>query len=131
MDICLQCGGPIPEERRRYHAKYCSSHCSNLKNGKRYRYLNPKPIFSTDTVGLISEHRVVIDLLSKGYEVFRAVSHACSCDLAILKNGHLLRVEVRTGRYTSTGKIWHNQKGFKADVLATVMPEEIIYEPTL
>jgi hypothetical protein len=70
-------------------------------------------------------------LLLKGFEVFRAVSSACSCDLAILKEGMLKRIEVRTGRRCTNGKIYWPVKTEveNYDVLAIVLPDEIIYKP--
>lgn len=56
---------------------------------------------STGKVGAISELIVCADLLKKGWEVFRTVSQSCSCDLIVIKNKKILRIEVRTGRYRS------------------------------
>jgi hypothetical protein len=73
-------------------------------------------------VGVLSELVVCVDLLQKGYEVFRGVSPSCSCDLAILKNGKLKRVEVTTGHYkkdrTLVAPNHHNAEDF--DILAIV-----------
>jgi len=130
MGYCLRCGGEIPEDRLRHHAFYCSPRCAYLARRAEYVKANPKPVFNTATVGAIAELRVCLDLMNKGYEVFRAVSPASSCDLAILKDRNLLRVEVRTGRKSPTGKIYKSYLGkrVKADILATVLPYEIIYD---
>ena len=71
----------------------------------------------------------------KGYNVFRALSPSCPCDLAILKDHKLFKVEVRTAHISTSGKIYkvknksdiHNN----IDVYAWVLPDEIIYEPEL
>jgi len=129
--ICLECGNGIPSKRRS-NAKYCSSHCQAKRSARFYRRNNPYrdiPI-PTGTVGAISEFRVVIDCLSKGYEVFRACSPACSCDLAILANGVLLRIEVKTSYRNQNGNVATHSK-IQADILAKVLPEVIIYEPPL
>lgn len=86
----------------------------------------------TGTVGAIGELRVAIDLLSKKYEVFKALSPSCSCDLAILKNGKLKTIEVRTGNeimLRSSEK--YKKKYVKAEILAIVdyANEKIIYYP--
>ena len=39
-----------------------------------------------------------VDLMKRGYEVFRALSPACSCDLIALGPFGALRIEVRTGK---------------------------------
>lgn len=49
------------------------------------------------TRGAVAELLVAANLMAEGFEVFRALSAACSCDLAVLCNGRLVRVEVRTG----------------------------------
>lgn len=93
---CRGCGNPIPEARKRYNAVYCSRLCMQDANKQKYREINPDTLLSSGTVGAVSELVVCADLLKRGYEVFRAVSPSCSCDLAILKEGKLHRVEVRT-----------------------------------
>jgi hypothetical protein len=99
---------------------------------RRYRNENPKSQLSTPVIGIIAEHRVIVDLLTRGYDVFHAASPACSCDLAVLKNGNLLRVEVTTGKYTPTRKIFyppHNKNNY--DIVAAVLPDQIYYFPDL
>ncbi len=48
----------------------------------------------------MSELLVSVDLMKKGYSVFRSISPACFCDLIAIKEGEIMKVEVRTG-YTS------------------------------
>jgi len=60
------------------------------------------------TAGAIGELRVCADLMERGFEVFRALSQARhSCDIVALRNGLMLRIEVRTGtqRTPSTGYV--------------------------
>jgi hypothetical protein len=109
---------------------YCSTGCSNQRRYGKAKLR--KAGISTGTRGAISEVVVCADLMERGMEVFRAVSPACSCDLAILNNAGLLRVEVRTGyRDLITGKI-NAQRNHNADILAIcVNGEEVIYEPPI
>ncbi len=94
--------------------------------------MNPKPSLSNNTSGVVGEYRVIIDLLVQGYEIFRACSPSCSCDLAILKNGKLLRLEVTTGKYTTTGKFsTPKHVSEKYDIIATVLHDKIVYNPPL
>jgi len=58
---------------------------------------------STSTIGATSELLVAADLLRRGFEVFRAVSPTCSCDLGVLRDGRFLRVEVKTVRKSERG----------------------------
>lgn len=96
-----------------------------------YRALNPKPLLSTGTTGAVSELVASVDLLRKGYEVFRALSPSCSCDLAILKDHQLLRIEVRTGKRSATGKITYPPDRANADHFAVVVGTEVHYFPVL
>lgn len=90
---------------------------------------------ASSTTGAVSELTVACDLLKRGYEVFRAVSPSCSCDLAILKDNKLVRVEVRTAqRNQVTGNVLYpNPDRNRFDVLALVLlaDNEIIYIPEL
>ena len=83
----------------------------------------------------MSELRVAVDLLSKGYEVFRAVSPACSCDLVALREGQLpLRIEVRTANFQLNSRATmprHSADAGKQDHFAFVLPNSISYEPAL
>jgi len=125
---CEFCGESIPEERQRHHAKFCSDRCRVRRDLERYHARNPKKTLPNTTSGAISEYRVIVDLLSKGFEVFRSATLSSSCDLAILIDGCLFRVEVRTGKRSSTGKIYRPIQKIRTDILATVLPDQIIYE---
>ena len=74
----------------------------------------------------MGELLVSADLLKKGYEVFRALSPGCSCDLVAMKNEKLIRVEVKT-RQKSQGSFSFKTKK-KADLLALVMGDKVLYK---
>lgn len=83
------------------------------------------------TVGAMNELLVASDLLRRGYEVYRAMSPAASCDLLVLRDGVLAgRVEVRTTRRDSTGvlqrRVTTADRG-RFDVLALVEPNGAIH----
>jgi len=85
---------------------------------------------STGDIGAVGELKTVVDLMSRGFEVFRAVSPAASCDLIALKEGKSVRVEVRTGR-RGRDRVLCNRRG-NYDILAVVLPDgNIHYEPLL
>jgi len=86
---------------------------------KKYGFKSP---LGTAIIGAIGEYLVIADLLEKGYEVFYAATRTSSCDLVILNNGLLRRVEVKV-----------NQQAVfpRADILALVTSEGIIYQPDL
>jgi len=79
---------------------------------------------SKATTGAVSELVVAADLLRKGYEVFRAMSPACSCDLLINKNGSMKRIEVRSGYRTQDGMArcsFQPRDRGRSDILAIVL----------
>ena len=130
---CIRCGKKLPTSRW----KYCSYECYSIYNREKFDRDNPTTFRgnNSSTTGAISELRVAVDLMCKGYNVFRALSPSCPCDLAVLKNGKLLRIEVRTTYRSQTGqpnkvKASRDDKD-NIDIYASVLADEIIYEPTL
>lgn len=121
--------------KKNYGAKAQNQNiCS--KDCRRFFYKSTSPWkevrLSACTVGAMHEIKVSYELLSKGYEVFRALSPSCSCDLLILKDGKPLRVEVRTGHYTMNGKLYYPENKFigtKYELMAVVTHKEIVYIP--
>jgi hypothetical protein len=85
------------------------------------------------TTGAISELVVAVDLTRKGFEVFRAVDPSASCDLLALKDGVVVRVEVRTGTRAINGRVSfapHNLGPHRQDCVAVVLAgDEIVYVP--
>lgn len=77
--------------------------------------------------------RVCVDLLERGYSVFRSVSPSCKCDLVAMKGGVLTRVEVKTAYMSLGGKIMApNGDKNEYDVMAyAVRGHGIVYEPSL
>ena len=129
--ICSICGKIIPEHRQRRRAKSCSDKCGALLQKRKYHQLNPYSVFTQNVSGAIAEYRTIIDLLSHGFEVFHSVNPGSPCDLAILKNNKLFRVEVKSLRYSASGVPYKPTKPIRADILASVMPDKIIYSPPL
>lgn len=129
--ICIKCGKEIKGSRW----KYCSFDCYRETQHDKYVGNNPFKGKSSATTGAISELRAAVDLLVKGYDVFRAVSPSCPCDLAVLKDNKLLRIEVRTIYKSTSGKLYKNPQKRddieNIDIYAWVLPDEIIYEPEL
>lgn len=87
--------------------------------------------------GAASELIVAVDLLHKGYEVYRAVVHTTSCDLAMGKRGGpLWRVEVKTAlpsfKRDGTPRLGTQPNWGYFDVLAYVHTDgRIVYRPAL
>lgn len=126
--FCLQCKKPF-SPRNKHRRKFCSGRCSSAYHQMAVpSYL---PELSTATIGALNELRVCVDLLAKGYEVFRSVSPSCSCDLIICKKGVSVRVEVRTAYRNKNGEVVHPKSNIRAECVAAVLDDEIIYKPEL
>lgn len=125
---CGICLGPMERKGRRGRsAKYCSGACAREAARRKYRLANPYPypgvVLPSGSVGAASELRVAVDLLMRGHSVFRALSPSSPCDLAVLCQGQLLRVEVRTKAQTPAGSVYKEAavSGLRCDVLAVVI----------
>lgn len=59
----------------------------------------------TATTGALAELVVAADLLRRGFEVYRAVSPAAKSDLVIVRDGRILRVQVKTTYRRANGKL--------------------------
>lgn len=133
--LCRRCSAQIPEARLRKRAIFCTAKCRREQDRANWEAINPgRRSIPTASVGAISELLVGADLLRRGYEVFRALSASCSCDLAILRGGKLTRIEVRTGVAGKNGKVyfsWRQSDNGRHDVLAIVTNGVIDYRPSL
>jgi len=127
--LCKTCG--VAFETARLLQKFCSRKCLTTDRNSQFKSLQQYPGIPPGTVGAIGELVVAADLLQRGYEVFRSLSPSASCDLAILKDGQLLRIEVRTGYQSAEKKLIVSNKNHRADVLAVNTNAGIIYIPTL
>jgi hypothetical protein len=83
----------------------CNSSCykvaceSSTDSEDRFRFNSVSKV-TTGTIGATHELVVSADLLKRGFGVFRALSPSCPCDLILMIDGALFRLEVRTGRRT-------------------------------
>ena len=134
MKQCPQCHTSFAPNPIRTHQRYCSDSCRREYNSHRFRLpsLGQELEIPASTVGALNELRAAVDLMARGYHVFRALSPSCECDLIATSNGQSLRIEVRTAYRGPNGKLHcRTIKSNKADILAAVMPNEIVYLPEL
>jgi hypothetical protein len=143
VQACLNCGIEITPEVRQSghrhkghkHLRYCSVKCRSEFWRKKWQAVNSeRPALPSATVGAIHEYVVGIDLLRRGWPVFRSLSPACHCDLAVVAGGELLLVEVTTGFRTIAGALsWPTKRAsYVFDVLAVVEKNgQITYIPEL
>ena len=75
--------------------KFCSKSCERKTNAPLRENLN----ISSGKVGTISELLVCIDLMKKGWEVYKAIYQSSFCAAIAIKNGVILKLEIRTGYY--------------------------------
>lgn len=127
--LCIRCNEPIPDARRRGRNRerlmYCSTRCAAGS-----RRVTTRLDLPPATVGAVSELVASADLMRQGFAVFRAMSPACSCDLLILCDGIVQRVEVRTGQRLVNGNfsfpLRHTDAG-RFDILAVVIENTDVY----
>lgn len=79
---------------------FCSARCVDLFWSKG---ADEESNLCTGTRGAIHELAVSIDLMRKGWHVFRAISPACPVDLIAMRDGVIYRVQVKKGRLTKAG----------------------------
>jgi len=133
MKTCEECEKDLEGIRpRNPRRKFCSPKCARISYIKMYAGNNPIKGISAGTVGAVNELVVSIDLLRKGFAVFRAISPCCPVDLAVLIDGKLIKIEVTTGYVTPKGKLVFPRHHGGHDVMAVVVGEsEIHYLPPL
>ncbi len=100
---CLICHKTFSTSRS--WQKTCSEECRKEHYIKQQNRQGIFPTLASGTTGAIAELAVSTDLLKKEYSVFRALSPSCFCDLIAIKKDQILRVEVRTGYKSNSGKI--------------------------
>ena len=139
-ELCKQCGHPL--EGGRSNRKFCNKICAGEYAKRQWRERNPaSPLgkLATGTIAEVNEMRVAIDLLSRGYEVYRAAFQGMPCDMYIMKGSKDIgqRIEVTTGNFTSNATLSHPTRDpSKYDVLAVVATTAdgratIVYKPEL
>ena len=91
----------------------------------------PRGTLANGTLGAMRELVVCADLLSRGFDVFRAVSPSCSFDLVAHRSGRLYRVEVSTGFARPDGSISHSKRDTsRFDLLGLVLQSgDVAYQP--
>jgi len=133
LPTAIACANPECEElfvSLSHRQKYHSPDCRKDHYAAKHRTVT-YPDLTTGTTGTIGELRVVIDLLEKGYDVFRAASTNCWTDLVVAVSEGFKSVEVKTGHRTPSGKLQYPKPKEKSDVIAVVLPTEIVYLPPL
>lgn len=129
--LCSHCGGKLYISGRR--TRFCSTKCQSAEYRKKTGGASPTKGLglNSSSVGTLHEMEVSCDLIRRGFHIFRAVCSSCPCDLAILRNGRLIRVEFTTGRLNAkTGKMnYPKHDPLRFDLLAVVTTAGILYDP--
>lgn len=115
--ICKYCSETY--EANQNHQKFCSRLCAANYWGKKKR---PRA-HSPSKQGTMSELTVSLDLMRHGWEVFSGLSPDASCDLIAMRDGALMRVQVKTVSKSKDGALTsadlRNDLG-RYDVLALI-----------
>ena len=137
LNICGRkgCHNEIPFNKYNFsRVKYCSRKCRQMQTRLRYSASTISQIsgLSKGKIGAAGELQVCIDLIKKGYDVFRAIAASCPCDMVAMKKGKLFRIEVKSVTKRKDGSfVQPNLMNISADIVAAVFDDEIEYEPSL
>lgn len=126
------CRKTFLKKGKTWKKKYCSNDCLKLDTGTQ-TFFNETKVLNSSKLGAISEVYVAFDLMKKGYDVYRALSPSSDSDLVAIKKDVVLTVEVKTGKYNSTGGFNYCKKNIKSSITAVVLyrDSKIIYIPDL
>lgn len=128
---CAWCGKLFKPARAWTKQKFCTKRCRQEKDRSAHITHAGSSRSRNASTGAASELFICADLLRKGYEVFRAQSPTCSCDLIAMRGTILYRVEVKSGHYRREGVIGPVATAHdRYDILAVVMPDNIIMYKT-
>jgi hypothetical protein len=112
--------------------RFCSTPCRKQAYAQQHPGPTRRGTLPAASRGAVSEMAVAIDLMESGYEVFRALSPARSCDLIALAPGVTLRIEVRTGSQSAvSGHVTYSRAAADPDHYAVVLGGRVLYEPEL
>lgn len=121
---CVVCGAEF--ETFQKAKQTCSRPCHVKRINKISGRESFCPGLPNGTVGALTEMTVAAHMMRKGYDVFRALSPSCYCDLVATKDNITFRVECRTGyRSLSTGSLsFPKTLRGAADLFAVYIPPE-------
>lgn len=98
---------------------FCKVKCQLDKYKETSGRISKKLTLPPSTIGEISELLVSSDLLKKGFDVFKALSSSCYCDLIATKKDLILRVEVKTCyKDKNNSKLYFNKSKNNFDIYA-------------
>jgi hypothetical protein len=123
--VCVRCSKPF---LGRTSQKYCDVFC-------RDRNKDDESEFCTAFIGAIHETQVALDLMRKGWDVFRSMSPTGPVDLVIVCRTVTLRVQVRKAHKTTPGGVSYPKAGLDDDdglfdVLALSFADgSVLYSP--
>lgn len=81
--------------------------------------------------GAISELRVAMDCLARGYRVFLPMHHDFGADLVVVRGKERWLIQVKTAP-SQRNVVWRTNRRDAADVLAVVYADgQIEYEPSI
>ena len=125
--ICIICNNKFMTCRK------CQLVCGIECRRKYYKQKNKTFDLSTGKIGAIGELLVSVDLMKKGFEVYRALSSASSSDLIIKKDNKISTIEVRAGRILSNNEVSYPTNDIRSDVIAVIILQQNIikYFPDL
>lgn len=110
--------------------KYCSKTC--CKEAHRKKTAWEGSVLSSSMKGSISELVVAVDLMKRGWDVYRALSPAAPTDLIAIRDNQTIKIEVRSGSRDKNSSLcfprFKDRDSF-SDQYAVVEGKDIFYIP--
>ena len=130
---CDQCGEVY--ERATVRQRFCGPRCSTAYHESQSKIPAYTPAYGDGlpfpTKGALSELRACVDLLGRGFHVYRSMSPSSPWDLVVaIPSGRMLRVEVKSAVVNKNGTV--SGGSFKCnvfDAVCYVTRDRLIYEP--
>lgn len=87
---------------------------------------HPRARQNPGLIGAASELVVAAYLMQRGITVYRAMSAAAACDLIVDFDGDLFKIEVRSAKRDTSGKLVFSTPEPRYDLLALVTPDGLV-----
>lgn len=132
---CPVCGTRFRQAS--YRSQFCSRDCrgADRRSKELVARIVPANELVKGTLGGVSELMVCVDLMKRGYHVFRATSSHGPCDIVAFRKGEAcIKIEVKTGTvHKDTRYVYYPTPtaSQEYDVLAVATVDGISYRPPL
>lgn len=127
--VCEHCGENYTKQTKRQ--RFCTPKCSSAYGFEVYVPAYGDGL-TVQTKGAISELRVAVDLLARGFHVYRSMSSTAPWDLVVaIPSGKLVRIEVKSSAVNKNGSVSAYTEKNVYDVVCYATRDSLVYIPPL